>query len=390
MKTLAHLLPCLAALALAGCGGRTVPLVAVVGNVGTLSGADKDGGEQAARGIRLAVRQVNGQGGQTFTVIHTDARGQLEAFEAEAVRLVTVNRVSALIGGTTADEVERLDRARAVVVGLTGARTRAMSDFVFLTGLSPAARGRALARQGAAPLSQASAALGAGPGLGPLGAAAALTLSRATATRIAVLVDERREENVQAADAFAKELAAAGVPTPALRRYAKDAELDPLLKRVQGEKPGAVLVAAAPEAVRRLRGVLPGVPVLFAGGGDGLRALQAHPETQSGIYLATTFVRDAHPPRARAFIKDYKALFNEEPGPAAALAYESAGLLFRALQRTEGQPDRDALRRELQELQDVPGLFGPLNFGPGQVLRRPAFVVRLANGRPVLVRRDEP
>jgi ABC-type branched-subunit amino acid transport system substrate-binding protein len=336
------------------------------------------------------VRAANREGGQNVAVIHTDTRGNLEAFEAEAVRLAAVNRVAALLGGTTPEEIERLDRAGPVVVGLAGVRTRTLSDFVFLTGLAPAARGRALARQWADPLARAVAGLAAGPAPGPLGLTAALAGQRAAAARVAVLVDERRQEYGEAAAAFTRELAAGGVPPPAPHRYKLDADLDRLFLRLYNERPGAVLVAGPPEVVRRLRAVLPGLPVLFAGGEEQLPELQAHAETHGGIYLATAFVRDTDAPRVRAFVKEYEAAFHEEPGPAAALAYESAALLFQALERAGDAPGRDALRKQLKEMEDFPGLCGPLSFGPDQVLRRPAFVVRLDDGRPVTVRRCLP
>ena len=55
-------------------------------------------------------------GGRQLQVRHTDARGQLDAFEAEAVRLVGINRVVGLMGGTTPDEVARLDAAHVPVL----------------------------------------------------------------------------------------------------------------------------------------------------------------------------------------------------------------------------------------------------------------------------------
>src|SRR5207248_11216804 len=67
----------------------------------------------------------------------------------QAVRLVAVNKVAALLGGTTPEEVEKLDRADKAGVPLLTASWFAppsVSDYVFFTGLSPAAQGRALAR----------------------------------------------------------------------------------------------------------------------------------------------------------------------------------------------------------------------------------------------------
>src|SRR5207248_5323837 len=87
---------------LTGCTGRT-PAPIWVAHVATLSGPDKDAGEAAAHGIRLAVEEINKDPsagvGRPFKVIRSDARGKAEGFEAEAVRLAAINRVAFLLGG---------------------------------------------------------------------------------------------------------------------------------------------------------------------------------------------------------------------------------------------------------------------------------------------------
>src|SRR5262249_30687318 len=126
----------------AGCSGDSAPPPVYLGHVATLSGPDKYPGEQAMRGIRLAVQEQNAraqpQNQRPLIVRHTDTQGKLEAFEGEAVRLATINKVVALFGGTTPDEVTRMDRARVPILTPLGQRTPGMSDLVFCMGLSPA------------------------------------------------------------------------------------------------------------------------------------------------------------------------------------------------------------------------------------------------------------
>src|SRR5262249_54974639 len=135
--------------------------------------------------------------GRPFKVIHTDAHGKLEAFESEAVRLAAVNRVSFLLGGTTAEEVERLDRAHVPVVTPLGARPRMLSDGVSTIGIPPTQRGKVLARFAAQ----------------QLGGGAVLLLS-----------DDRREDAVETAEAFGREYPAAVA--------AKDAKAPAVVRRL--------------------------------------------------------------------------------------------------------------------------------------------------------------
>jgi ABC-type branched-subunit amino acid transport system substrate-binding protein len=377
---------CGVALAVAGCSGRSAPPAIVIGHVASLSGAGKDAGEQQARGIRLAVQEVNKGDSLKVTALHTDAHNQLDAFEAEAVRLVAVNRVAALIGGTTGEEVERLDRARTVVIGLTGVRSRSMSELVFLTGLAPEAQGRLLAQVAAQ--SESPAALAA-VGAGPLAAAVTLSFAQAGPAALTILLDERREEYVQVADAFSRQWAAStGSSAPVPLRYGKDADWTALAKRVKDAQARAVLLVGSAESVRQLRSQLPGLPIFFGGGEEDLPALRRHAETQNGVYLVTTFVPDT--PRAKSFVKHYQAVFHEEPGAAAALAYEAAGLLFEALGQTETPYAKADLARQLAALSAYPGLAGSVSVGADRVVRRPLFVIRLENGRSIMVKRQDP
>jgi ABC-type branched-subunit amino acid transport system substrate-binding protein len=374
-------------LALAGCGGRAAEAPLLVGHVADLSGPDREQGEQAARGIRLAVKEAHAQGGRPIVVLHTDTGGKLDAFEAQAVRLAAVNNVPALMGGSTPTEVERLDRARTVVVGLAGQHTRAMSDRVFLTGLTPAARGWALARGHLANAPAAAVfALGAALHAGLLGPA--LTLAPAEASlRVVILVDERHQENLQVVEAFTREFSAAGRPAPLLWRYAGDADFTALARRIEAAQPAAVLLAGDVPALGRLRGLLPQLP-LFFGGAANQEVLQRHPETRSEVYLVTNFVADTDASRAHSFMKEYRAAFHEAPGPSAALAYESAQLLIAAARQTDNPNNRKDLAEHLQALQDFPGLCGSVGFDD-HVLRRPLFVVRLDGSRSVTVARFE-
>ncbi len=131
-------------LCLTGCGtrGTQPPLL-----YGQITGLHDAGAAQ--RGVRLAVIQADKdpeQGaGRAVNVLHAESHGKLELLEAEAVRLVAVNRVQALLGGTTPAELERLDRARVVIVSPCGLRSPALSENVFCTGLAPAFRGEVLA-----------------------------------------------------------------------------------------------------------------------------------------------------------------------------------------------------------------------------------------------------
>jgi branched-chain amino acid transport system substrate-binding protein len=348
-----------------GCSASSGPPPILVGHVAILSGPNNAAGEQAVRGIRLAVTEQNQtvaqNGSRPIHVRHTDTRGKLEAFEAEAVRLVTVSRVVALMGGTTSEEIARLDKAQVPIVTF-GPRARGVSEQVFFTGLSPQFQGKALAR---------------------------FTADELHATKVIVLVDERREDLLLLAEAFQRELVKAGKDkAPQIWRFNKEMPAVDWADRMAEEKPQAVLLAGSSRDLLKIKKELHFTgPVLFAGEDISFQALLESTEAR-GVYLATAFTRDIDTDRAREFIASYRKTFSEEADNQAALAYEAARFLCEAIGRA--QPNFETIPKELANLKDFPGLTGPLAFSPDRQLLRPAFIVHVEKGAVKTVKHFSP
>jgi branched-chain amino acid transport system substrate-binding protein len=359
-----------AALSLPACSGSAPPPPVLLGHVAALSGPDREAGQSAARGIRLAVMEANKDpdkgAGRTVKVIHTDTLGALDAYEAEAVRLVTINRTAALLGGTTQEEVERLERARVPVVSPCGTRPRSRNEAVFTTGLSPSVQGKLLGRFAA---------------------------DRLKASRALALADQADDNSVALAEAFGREFQAERAKKdakgakgeqarPEVLRYGKEVKLADLARRIAAEKPAAVLLAGNLADLRQLRKDLgEKAPALLFGGEDGAAQAVQEGNGKGAVYLVTAWAADGDAPRAQEFAKKYRETFGQSPDVHAALAYDNARLLFEALRRTKDDLTGARLRDELAGLKGFAGLTGPLSFGEDRQLRRPAFVLRVENGQ---------
>src|SRR5262245_12550844 len=347
----------------AGCGSDSPPPPVYLGHVATLSGPDKYAGEQAMRGIRLAVQEQNArakaQNQRPLIVRHTDTQGKLEAFEGEAVRLATINKVVTLFGGTTPDEVTRMDRARVPILTPLGQRTPGMSDLVFCVGLSPVDQGKVLARL-----------------------AAEKKLERVT-----VLIDDRRSEAALVADSFVREAAElkpaeSKVPLQVTtRRFGKDVKLKEQAKRVDEEKPQALVYAGTPRDLLTLRQALKTKPALFFAGEDGSVRPLIDAGDADGIYLVSAFAPDVDVDRGNTFVADFRKAFSAEPDVHAALAYDSVRLFEEGLKRCEENASLERFKKEFLEIKDFPDLTGMLAVAASGRVRRPAFVIQIDNGQ---------
>lgn len=347
-----------------GCARKEVTDPVWLGHVAPLSGPDKAMGEQARQALLLAVEEANAAeehvAGRKVAIYHADTRSQPEMVRSEVWRLVTVNRVRALLGGVETadvDNVGSIAQGNGVPFLLAApAPPRPASEFVFYTGLSPAWHGQVLARFASQELK---------------------------ATKVALLIDDDPRHSALA-DAVAHEL-----PRTALLgrwSYAAD-KLKPAVLEIIDRKPGALVFAGSPSDFAALAtiGLDSKVPVLYAGDEGSLKALEAM-QPVATVYAVTAFADDGKA-ATKEFVKKYQDRFSEAPEAAAALAYDNARLLFDAIRQAksfDGLKVRDALR-ELR----IDGLTGPLSFEQ-HTLRRPAFVLQLKGGKNKLEKRYEP
>jgi branched-chain amino acid transport system substrate-binding protein len=346
----------------AGCYTPAPPPPIFLGHVANLSGADRSGAH-AEQGIRLALNVLAGDKfsesleGRELKVRHTDTRGLLDASESEAVRLAGINRVVGLIGGATADEVARLDRAHVPIVATAGLRPPGASDMVFAAGMRPSQQAFVLAKY----------------------AAVELDLSE-----VVVLADDRREEFLALADDFCRHFAverkakAKGSATPPVPvRYGKDPNWEDLARTIAARKSARAVVFAgkARDWVELRRKLSASPPLIFAGDDGDAANLHGAPGKQL-VYLATAFAPDKGLPRTQAFIQKYRDAFKEEPDVAAALGYESVLIFAEALKQVGPNLTPEKLQSALHDIKDVAGLAGTLTMTKEQYVSRPLYAAR--------------
>ncbi len=139
---------------LAGCGRSGQGEQVFIGHLAPSQVGDKTRFEHTRQGMALAIEELNQQHGTTparqFVVLHVNAEEDLEQLQASAVRLLTVNRAIALIGGQNAVQVERLTRAvqpyEAPLITPSMTCPSLASDSLFSLEAAPARVAKAAAR----------------------------------------------------------------------------------------------------------------------------------------------------------------------------------------------------------------------------------------------------
>src|SRR5262245_66468636 len=108
----------LAGLVAAGCNRQAGPEPITLGHAVPLSGPAQEFGAREREGVLIAVDEANAANpptlaGRRVHVLHADTGDSADGFQAAGVRLATVNRVAALLGGATAGEAGKRAEASA-------------------------------------------------------------------------------------------------------------------------------------------------------------------------------------------------------------------------------------------------------------------------------------
>ncbi|HZZ82094.1 MAG TPA: ABC transporter substrate-binding protein [Gemmataceae bacterium] len=355
---------------LAGCNPNVTPAPLVVGHVADLSRPDK-AGDQAELGIRLALHDVKGAAltealnNRSIQVRHTNTQGDINAYESEAVRLETINRSIAILGGYSSKEVMALDHVKVPILTFHGQPVSGASNQVFYLGMAPAKQGEVLAKAIA---------------------------EKVKINKVVLVFDERRAESAPLVDAFHKtfhearkdqKLDSGGILTV---RFGKDADWSELMGRTRTPEPQAVLFAGSVNDFNAFhkafrREFFQNEPTLIYAGNDGeQRLFDQVAEGKAAVLYATAFYADPASDKILAFIKAYHDAFDKDADVNAALAYDGFRMLVEAFKGTANQLTPDKVREELLRTKDFPGLTGPMTVTPERQVRRPLHVMRWENG----------
>jgi branched-chain amino acid transport system substrate-binding protein len=363
-------------LPLAGCNNGATPPPIIVGHVSDKTRRDQ-AGDEAEGGIRLALHNLSKDGalaeafqGRKIIVQHTDTRGELDAFESESVRLTTISRAVALLGGMSAKEVTALDHVKVPILTFHGHAVPGASNQVFYLGMTPTRQGDVLAR----------------------------TVAE-SAKRIIIVQDERRAEANPLAEAFQKTLAdtrkeaATEPPTIVTLRFGKEPSWSEILDRMVMAPPQAVVFAGTPQdfnawlRVARRYLSLDEIHLVFAGNDGEHQLFDLGDDAKTSVHLATAFYADPASDKIQTFLKAYRDMPPKiEADVNAALAYDGFRMLVEAMKNAAPQVTPERIRDELAKTEKFDGLTGPLTITTERQVQRPLFVMRWQNGTLTLVK----
>jgi branched-chain amino acid transport system substrate-binding protein len=352
------------------------PQEAVIGCALPLSGPASEVGWNALRGVLLAARVFDEVGpGFPLTVAVRDTGGTAEGAGRAVAELAGAEGAVAIVGPITSQEspgaATTAQALRVPIVTLTQRKeVLGTGDFVFRALLTPLDEAQAVA----------------------LYAAGTLHLSR-----LAVLYpDEPFGRDL--ARAFSEAAASRDARVVRASAYKGPGDLPGAIDRVLDRHPGAtgaphVDAIFVPDTVETARVVAARLGLEGAKNvrlfGTGLWNTPQAPVggALEGAVFAAAFTTESTRATTRAFVSDYRRVFDEDPDPFAAQAHDTAALLVDLL-REEPGAGRERIRWRLENAPLYEGAAGALRFEGQRDARRSAFLLTVRGGRIVPIEGD--
>jgi branched-chain amino acid transport system substrate-binding protein len=357
------------AASITGCNNNATPPPIIVGHVADNKRLDK-AGEHEEFGIRLALHDMTKDGalaetfaGKKIQVNHTKTEGEIDAYEAQAVRLFTVNRAVAVFGGLSAKEVIGLDHIKAPILTFHGQPVVGASNQVFYLGMPASRQGHILGN---------------------------VVAENEKLKHIVFVQDERRSDGSAFVDAFQKSVAEARKASKsaltlfATVRFGKDPQWHELIERMLTPMPQAIVFVGDVGDFNDWRRIaskdhpISEIDIIY-GGSDGDQRL-FNVGVPTPVLFATAFNTDSAAEKIAAFRATCKDKFHFDGDVHAALAYDGMRILVEAMKRTPAQVTPEKLHEELLKTKDFDGLTGPLTITAERQTLRPLHVMRWQNG----------
>lgn len=368
---------------IAGCSASNSSDTIKVGGNLEISGGTSMFGQAAQNAVNLAFEQQNAKGGvlgKKIEFIVADNKSDAGESTAAATKLVSQDKVVAVIGSMTSSvtlaAVPVVTDNKVPMITPSGTNAKVTVDPT--TGTVRTWIFRACFID---------------PFQGQVGANFALnTLKVKTA---AIMIDQKSDYSKGLAEAFVTNFEKSGGKVVGTEQYVAGSDKDfrAILTRIKATSPEMIWVPGYYQEVglivKQARELGMTVPIM---GGDGwydaelfnIGGVDALNNTYYVDHVATD------DPALATFVSDYKAKFNIEPNAYAALAYDSANLLIKAIEDAKSA-DPEKIRTALETMVGFKGVGGDITVDPAtHNPKKSAVIKENKNGAPVFLTRVAP
>jgi branched-chain amino acid transport system substrate-binding protein len=339
----------------------------LIGEVGSLTGAQATFGISTRNGIELAVDETNAAGGingKKVVVRVYDDQGKPEEAANAVTRLIAQDGAK-LILGEVASTNSLAMAAKAQPAGVpmitpssTNPKVTLVGDFIFRVCFIDPFQGFVMAK---------------------------FAHENLKAETAAILRDNKSDYSIGLAEVFNERFAAMGGKVLASLDYAQgDTDFRAQLTALKRHKPRVVFIPGYYTDVgliaRQAKQLGLDAVLLGGDGWESEKLFELGGSAIEGSYYSNHYSVDTPSPTTQKFLTAYQKRFGGVPDSLAALGYDAAMIGFDAMRRSKdlsGPAVRDAIR----QTKDFDGVAGKINLDENRNAIKPAVVLKVGQGK---------
>ncbi|HEY3234758.1 MAG TPA: ABC transporter substrate-binding protein [Polyangiaceae bacterium] len=340
--------------------------VILIGEVGSLTGAEATFGISTRNGIEMAVKEANAAGGvkgKKLLVRVYDDQGKPEEAANAVTRLIS-EKVKLILGEVaSSNSLAMAPKAQQAGVPMitpssTNPKVTAVGDYIFRVCFIDPFQGYVMAR---------------------------FARDKLKLANIAVLKDQKSDYSLGLSDVFINKFTEMGGKIVSTVAYAKgDTDFRAQLTAIKGTKPEAIYVPGYYTDVgiiaRQARELGIKVPLLGGDGWESEKLFELGGSAVEGSYYTNHYSQDDPSPQVQKFIASYKSAYGAVPDSLGALGYDAARVGIQAMQRAS-DVSGPALRDAIAATRDFPAVAGTITLDRSRNAVKPAVVLKVVGGK---------
>jgi branched-chain amino acid transport system substrate-binding protein len=350
-----------------------------VGHYASMTGKEATFGQSTDNGLRLAVKEINANGGikgRPIEIITYDDKGESKEAGNAVTRLVTQDKVTAVIGEVASGlslaggAVCEQYKVPMISPSSTNPQVTSNREYVFRVCFIDPFQGYVVAK---------------------------FCHDNLKAKTAAILYDQTQPYSKGLRTEFKKHFEKMGgkVVKEADQAYsAGDLDFNSQLSTIRSVNPDVIFVPGyyteAGNIALQARKLGIKAPLLGGDGWDSEQLAKIGGAAIEGCYYSNHYAPDQPSDEVKSFVEKYKAAFSgQTPDGLAALGYDAGLILADALKRSKSLEGKD-VRDAIALTRDFHGVTGNITIDKDRNAEKAAVVVQMKDGSPKFVARVEP
>ncbi|MDH4468636.1 MAG: ABC transporter substrate-binding protein [Bacteriovoracaceae bacterium] len=339
----------------------------LIGNYGSMTGAEATFGLSTKDGITLAIEEINVAGGINGKKVDMkvyDNGGKPEEARLSVEKLINVDNVVAILGevastrSLAAAPVAQQYKVPMISPSSTNPEVTKKGDYIFRVCFIDPFQGMVMAKF----------------------AFNSLNLKKA-----AVLRDSKSDYSMGLADYFTKTFTELGGTIVADEKYqSADVDFKAQLTSLKTKAPDFIFIPGYYTEVgliaRQARDLGLTVPLLGGDGWDSPKLFEIGGDALTNSYISNHFAAEDPRPEVQKFVTSFKARFGVEPDGLASAGYDAANILFEAMKKAKSLEGSE-LRTALAQTKDFKGATGVISLDENRDAVKSAVILKIESGK---------